>query len=287
MSTVRSIERRIFQRRLADRELHTLAASQVALPRRPSEWGGIWSGYMIFAGVAILLLSFVLGVGFSSVNPMRPSSWAGAGSGMAIWSVIVLLIATFIGAWVAGRTPASTRRQGIAKGLVLWGMILLSALFISAWVAGQAINVAASGTVAAGNALTGASRTGVTVLQGRLRNDGFNVSRAQAADIGARIAAGHNGSAATALAHDSGQPPAAATTEVGKLRSSVAGIGGNVSSLAAKAAPAAKSSGSTLAWAYFWLALITLCCAVAGGALGGGGLRRTSASPRAPAAPLA
>ncbi len=280
MSTVRSIERRIFQRRQADRELHQLAAVQPGvLQMRGVEWNGVWSGYMIFAGVAILLLSFVLGIGFSSVNPMLPSSWAGAGSGMGIWSVIALLISTFIGCWVAGRTPPATRQHGIAKGLVLWGMILLTMLAIGGWVAGQAIKVAASGTAVASSALTGASQTGVTIFHGKLRTDGFNVSRAQAGDIGARIASGHTASAATALAHDSGMPLAAATAEVSKIRSSVSGVGGSVKSMASKAAPAAKTGGSAISWAYFWVALLGLGCAILGGALGGGGLRRSATTP--------
>ncbi|MGH9394702.1 MAG: hypothetical protein ACRD1E_11075, partial [Terriglobales bacterium] len=134
MSTVRSIERRLYVRRQLDRDLASQAAVGGGEIPRHMDWNGVWTGYMTFAGVSILLLSFVFGVGFSSLNPLESSSWSGVGTGTMAWSVVMILIATFLGAWVAGRTPRTSKKHGMMRGITLWGMILLTVLVVAGWV---------------------------------------------------------------------------------------------------------------------------------------------------------
>lgn len=110
------------------------------------EWNGIWTGYMTFAGVALILLSFVLAVGFSSLNPFSAASWRSVGGGVLGWSVVVVLIATWLGCWVAARTPRTTKKHGMMRGITLWGMILLTVLLVVGWVASTALGAVASAT---------------------------------------------------------------------------------------------------------------------------------------------
>lgn len=277
MSTVRSIERRIFQRRQLDREMHAFGESRTAIRVRGVEWNGVWAGFLVFVGLGMLLMFLVLGIGFSSVNPLNGASWASMGSGVAIWSVIALLISTFVGALVAGQTPPASRRHGMMKGLVLWGLVMLSTLLMAGWLAGHALTAAASTAGGAATAVTGAAATGTAALRGKLQSQGVTITRAQTADYETRLASGHSNSAARVLARDSGVPLARAQAITGRLKSSASGLGSAAAGLGTTAAKGAKTGGSAVTWAGFWLALIGLGCALAGGAVGGGGMRRTPA----------
>lgn len=142
MSTLRSIERRLYVRRQVDRDMAAQAVVATGEVPRHMEWNGIWTGYMTFAGVAIILLSFVLAVGFQSLDPFSSASWRSVGGGVLGWSLVVVLIATFLGAWVAARTPRTTRQHGMMRAVTLWGMILVTALLLTGWVAGTTIGAA-------------------------------------------------------------------------------------------------------------------------------------------------
>lgn len=262
MSTVRSIERRLYVRRQMDRDMAAQAAVAGGEVPRHMEWNGIWTGYMTFAGVAILLLSFVFGVGFSSLDPFARSSWASVGRGTMIWSAIVVLIATFLGCWVAGRTPRTTKRHGMMRGITLWGMILLSVLLLVGSIATTA--VAATSNVA-GSALSTAPQTGVSALQGVLQTNGINITQAQTATIATQLAAGDRTGAAATLATDANITDARANQILGQVAAPAAGA-------ASEAGRAVKTGGGSLSWGVFWIALIGLGCALAGGSIGGGGL---------------
>ncbi len=277
MSTVRSIERRMFLRRQMDRDLSRESQSGAAPQSQGMEWSGVWSGYAVFAGVGTLLLFLVLGIGFSSVNPINPASWASAGEGIAIWSVIVLLISTFIGAWVCGRIPAATRAHGIMKSITLWGLIMISSVFMMGWIAGRVVNAAAYAATGATTAFRHAATTGVNMLRGQLRADGLTVTRAQAAMIGGQMTAGHPGAATTTLAHDAAIPTARASAIIHSLAPNYSKLSGTASSIGKKVAAGAQQGGSTVSWIGFWLALISLGCAIAGGAVGGGGMKMKKA----------
>lgn len=262
MSTVRSIERRLYVRRQADRDIASSAAVAGSESLRHMEWNGVWTGYMTFAGVAILLLAFVFGIGFSSLNPLSRASWASVGGGTMAWAVVVVLIATFLGAWVAGRTPRTTKQHGMMRGITLWGLILLSVLLVAGWVAGTAVS-AASGAAPALGAVAG---NGAARIEGVLQTNGITgVSNAQATTINTELMAGDHAAAAATLSAAAGIPTARANTILNQVAAPV----GNAATTAGEAV---KHGGGSLSWGLFWIALIGLGCALFGGAVGGGGL---------------
>lgn len=272
MSTVRSIERRLYVRRQADRDLTSQAQFAGGEIPRHMEWNGIWTGYMTFVGVGVLLLSFVWAIGFSSLNPLRASSWAGVGTGAVVWSVIVLLIATYLGCWVAARTPRTTKKHGMMKAITLWGLILLTVMFVVGW-AGSTV-VTAAGSMA-GSAATALNTNRTQSVQGVLQSNGINVTPAQATNISNQLIAGDRAGAATTLANDAGISSARATTILDQASTPVAGA-------ATAAGQAVKHGGGSLAWGLFWIALIGLGVALLAGATGGGGLMnfRRRATPQ-------
>ena len=262
MSTVRSIERRLYVRRQSDRDLASQAAVVGGEIPRHMEWNGVWTGYMTFAGVGILLLSFVFGVGFSSLNPLQASSWSGVGTGTMAWSVVVLLISLFLGAWVAGRTPRTTKKHGMMRGITLWGMALITALLIVGWVAGTAVQ-ATSGL--ASGAMSAISTNRSASVQGVLQSNGINVTNAQATTISNQLMTGDKAGAASTLASDANIPTARANDILGQVATPVAGA-------ATTAGQAVKHGAGSVSWGMFWIALIGLGVALLGGAVGGGGM---------------
>ncbi len=270
MSTVRSIERRLYIRRQADRDVASqVAATTVEAPRH-MDWNGVWTGYLAFVGFAVLLVSFVLGIGFSALNPAAAGSWAGVGAGAMAWSVVMLLVATFAGAWVAGRTPRTSRRQGMMRGLVLWGMILATML----WVVGGAAGVAMSAAGGlAGSALSSVAGGHAATVQGVLRTNGISLTSAQAAAIAAQLMAGDRAGAAGTLAADAN----ITTTRAASLLNQVPPL--PAAGAASTAGEAVKTGGARAAWGLFWVSLIGLGCALLGGAVGGAGLQRRPLRP--------
>jgi len=271
MSTVRSIERRLYVRRMSDRELASQAAAvRGEMAPRAMEWNGIWTGFMVFVGVSVLLLSFVFGVGFSSLNPLESSSWTGVGAGTMAWSAVALLIATFLGAWVAGGTPATSRRHGMMRGVALWGLIMLTTLLLVGWVTGTAV-AATSGV--AGAALGNAPNLSAARVTSVLQNNGINnITQGQAATISTQLMSGDRTGAANTLATNANIPTARAESILNQVSAPVAGA-------ATSAGQAVKQGGTSVSWGLFWISLIGLGCAVLGGAAGGGGMELRRAIP--------
>lgn len=280
MGTVRSIERRMYVRRQADREMQ--AGRGVALAEAPGRfsWSGIWGGYLTFIGIGTLLLFFVMGIGFSNVNPLDVNSWQSVGGGVAVWSAIVLIISAFIGAWAAARGPkALTRSEGIKRGVVLWGLIMTSLLLVFGWMAGKVANVAA--TTAGGAAAAAAplmQQAAPATIQSTLARNGVTVTEAQATAISTRLTAGDRAGAATALSQAAG----VSTTRANALLDQITGpVTGQARTAGREAARGAATGGTAIAWGGFWLALITLGATILGGAIGSGGVafRRGTQAP--------
>jgi hypothetical protein len=270
MSTVRSIERRLYVRRQQDRDLVSQMATGTGEVPRHMEWNGIWSGYLTFIGFAVLFMSFVWGVGFSSLNPMRASSWSSVGGGVLGWSVVMLLIAMFIGAWVAGRTPRTSKRHGMMRGIVLWGMIMATILFIAGSIAGTAVSAVGS---MAGPALSSVAHGRGAAIQGTLNANGITITPAQATTISNQMMAGNRAGAASMLAADANISTARANTLLGQVPPAP------TAGAASSAGSAVKHGASGAAWGLFVLALIGLGCVLLGGAIGGGGIGRRQLRP--------
>lgn len=285
MGTVRNIERRMFVRRQQDRDLQAGTGQAAAKEGvRGLEWNGIWTGYLVWVGCEAILGFLILWIAFSNVNPLHAGSWVGVGGATVIWLAIITFISTYIGAWVAGRTPPGTKSHGIAKSLPLWGLIMLTVFLIVGFVASQAVTVAAGGVAAAGNAAPAATTATITQFRGALQSEGATVTQAEAAHIGAQMAAGNSAGAAATLSHDAGIPLAQAQTTLTRVQAGPAGqLAGIASNVGAAAATGAKHVGGSLAEGMFWIALITLGCAIGGGATGGGGLGKRFRGPWQPA----
>lgn len=152
MSTVRSIERRLYVRRQDDRDLrtgHGVAGLQSVVV---GPWNGLWQGYMVMLGVAILLVSLTMGIGLSTVTATSGTSWLHMGRGVTIWSIISVLIALFVGSWVAARGPANpSHSHGIARGITLWGMTMGTLLALVLWLGSMAATAAATAAAGAAN----------------------------------------------------------------------------------------------------------------------------------------
>jgi len=212
------MERRMFMRRQNER----LGAGQASAPATVAggEWSGIWAGYVVFAGSAVLLLFLVLGIGFSNVNPLDTGSWKAMAGSAAIWSGIAVLIATFLGGWAAARASLASRFQGVMRGLAVWGMVTITSLLL------------------AGSLASGA---------------------AQAATGAAQAAA----------------PVAAALGNQASTQASLPNSD-NAKGIGRQVAQGAATTGSAVAWGGFWLSVLTLLAAVAGGASGA----RSPGAPR-------
>lgn len=223
MSTVRTMERRLFMRRQNERLGNSPGAVQTAAAG--GEWTGIWTGYLVFAGSAVLLLFLVLGFGFSNVNPFDAGSWKSMAGGAAVWSGIAILVATFAGAWAAARSSLSTRMQGAMRGLALWGLVTITALLL------------------AGALVSGAAQVAVGSAQA--------IAPVAAAAGGGTIASAVTGAGP-------GAPAGGTGTASGTGNGSTTG----------RVAQGAANTGSAVAWGGFWLSLLVMLVALAGGAAG-------------------
>ncbi|MHB8736288.1 MAG: hypothetical protein ACYC6M_13385 [Terriglobales bacterium] len=277
MSTVRTMERRMFLRRQSER----LASVQpgAAPAGVATEWSGIWAGYLAFAGSAVLLLFLVLGIGFSNVNPLDVGSWKSLAGGAAIWSGIAILIATFFGAWAAARAPLANRTQGMMRGVALWGLVMITAMMLVGSLAAGAAQ-AAAGTASA--AVPIAAQGAVSEVQSTLQSNGVNVTQAQAGEIAARWASGDHGGAADLLSRQGGISTAQANSLLNQAAVQAQQSTGGISpaKVGRQVAQGAASGASAVAWGGFWLSLLSLIAAVGGGAVG------ASASPRPASQPV-
>jgi hypothetical protein len=274
-SAVRSIERRIFVRRQSDRQTPTEAGKPRLLVEH-IEWGGIWAGYAVSIGLAVLLTFLVLAIGLTSVNPMDVRSWISVAGGAAVWSAIVVLISIFIGAIVAGRTPASSRQYGVLRGVTLWGLLMLTAVIGFAWLATRMAPMAAqmarempsvgAGTLPAPQMLH-------SNVESALLSNNIRLSNGQIDDIAARLNAGDRVDASSTLANAAH----ISTNRADAILNQVAPPTTTTSQLQPagpqQLARGAATSAKTAAWAGFWMALLMLCVSVVGGAIGGGALK--------------
>ncbi len=94
-------------------------------------WGAIFGGAVAALGIWILLTTFGMALGFSTVNPERVSSLHASGIFTGIWSLISPLVALFAGGVVAGRSAgATTRLGGATHGVVMWGLTTLAGVYL-------------------------------------------------------------------------------------------------------------------------------------------------------------
>jgi hypothetical protein len=112
-------------------------------------WGAIFGGAVAALGLWMMLSSFGMAVGLTSVDPQNPGSLKSAGVFTGVWNVVAALVALLVGGLVAGRVGgAGTRVGGALHGLVMWGLAILA----GAWLIGNILSSAVSTAVSVGGA---------------------------------------------------------------------------------------------------------------------------------------
>lgn len=141
-------------------------------------WGAVFAGAFVALGVWVLLYTFALAIGLSSIDVSNPRS---VGLGTGIGSLVAPLIALFIGGLVAGRVAGPTDRAvGMTHGFVMWGLttvagviavgMLVSALVAGVVNAGGSLAQVAGQVAQAGQGGTGGGGLSADDLLGPLNN---------------------------------------------------------------------------------------------------------------------
>lgn len=127
-------------------------------------WGGVWSGFLIAAGVFLLLgvLGLAVGITTADIGLDEDLNASALGTGAAIWSAVTLLIALFIGGMVATRsTMIYGRAAGVIEGVLIWVLALLALIYM----AGSGIGLVTSGVMGTlGAAVKGATVVAATTV---------------------------------------------------------------------------------------------------------------------------
>jgi hypothetical protein len=275
-------------------------------PRARMSWGAIFGGAFTTLGLWLLLYTFGLAVGLSSIDTSGAGSMRPSGVFAGVWAIITPLISLFIGGWVAGRgIGVFNRSSGAIHGLVMWGLttlagaaalvMLLSAVVSGVFNVGRVMAAAGGGLggpgggvmvgePAGGGGPPTAQALGIDTSQAlplvndQLRAEGKPPITAAQLDMATRDAVrasiAHGSidreTLAQSIAAGTGLSPAGADQFAGQLQVQLeqkkAELQQNVKGGAAKAV---ETSGKAF-WGAFAALLLGLIAAVAGGALGGG-----------------
>jgi hypothetical protein len=192
-------------------------------------WGALFAGFFFGFGIWMLLLALGAGIGFAAFDPRDLQHWQGLGIGFGIWGVIAGIVAMFLAGWLAARLSSSeSRTTGMLHGAALWGFMLVAGI----WIATMAIG-----------------RTAATAAQ----------------------AAGGAAQAAASAAGDASANPQnrqEMENQANRAEQQVQGMAQNLSENRDEAAAAAKTAGTTGAWAFFLYGVLTLAASMLGGRAG-------------------
>jgi hypothetical protein len=128
-------------------------------------WGAVIAGAVTALALWLLLYSFGLAVGLSSLDPRNPGSVRPSGIFTGIWALVAPLVALFAGGWVAARgANVLGRGDGARHGLVMWGVTTLVgasmvAMLMSA-IVGGAVSLGKAAASAGGEAIGAAAKGG-------------------------------------------------------------------------------------------------------------------------------
>lgn len=117
-------------------------------------WGAVIAGWMVAGGIALLLYTAGIALGFHMFDPYDTSGTAkGLGIGTAVWMVLTWVVSLFLGgmfaSWFDGRDDQTT---GCLHGVTVWGLSLAMATTLLA--------LGLSGAAVGGGALLGGSAAG-------------------------------------------------------------------------------------------------------------------------------
>ncbi|MEO7053192.1 MAG: hypothetical protein ABI128_16150 [Rhodanobacter sp.] len=233
----------------------------------------IFAGWFIATGVAALLYTAGLALGFSSFDAWNAADSAkGIGIGTAIWMVLTWVTALFLGgmfaSWFDGRNDDTI---GAVHGLTVWGVSMVATAIWLAFGLSQAFTAngamvnmhpAHSGprTTASGSAAPAA----VMVLDANIARlipaDGRH-DHVPSAPITAALIAGHQDTASALLAADSGVAQSDTAASLARLAPEI--------QAARREAKAAADAAAHYAAMTLWIAFISALLAMLAAALGG------------------
>jgi hypothetical protein len=98
------------------------------------DWGAMWAGLVVTAGLAILLSLLVVALGVSIVGIDEVAPWQSVASGTAIVVPFAVLFAIYVGAWLTARLTAPSKRRGMLCGAIFWSLCLTGCMLFTIWV---------------------------------------------------------------------------------------------------------------------------------------------------------
>jgi hypothetical protein len=115
-------------------------------------WGAIWSGMFTFTTIWVVFGTLGMAIFATNANPGANAPITGQSTGIAVWSVILTIIAMYVAGRVTGHVAgASTRRDGVVHGIVMFGLSAVAAVILTSLSAA----VLSGGSGIAGNAHSG------------------------------------------------------------------------------------------------------------------------------------
>jgi hypothetical protein len=90
---------------------------------RRVHWGAVFGGWLVAAGIAYVLYTAGLAIGFTAIDTQAAASAEGVGIGTAIWVALTWIVSLFLGgmfaAWFDGSADDTT---GTLHGVIVWGL---------------------------------------------------------------------------------------------------------------------------------------------------------------------
>ncbi len=135
-----------------------------ASPPNDTRWSAVFAGAVAALSLWLMLYTFGLALGLSTMDPQEPGSFKSSGIFTGIWGLVSPLIALFVGGVIAGRGAGTFERgNGAIHGFVMWGLTALA----GAWLVTSLLSYLVSGVAGAGKSLMQAGGAAVTSVAGQ------------------------------------------------------------------------------------------------------------------------
>jgi hypothetical protein len=165
-------------------------------PRPVVGWGGVFSGFVVGAGVVVILTVLGIAVGVTAVPEPRTiggETTGRLGIGAGIWAALSLLVGFFVAGVVSTRATNHPDRVGaLIHGMLVWmlGIITATALVTSGIGVGVAGLFQGLGLLTRGAIVSGlATATGASADEAARALDDLRARVAEVRDDPARVAA--------------------------------------------------------------------------------------------------
>lgn len=114
--------------------METLESTGTSREHPAMRWGAVWAGWLLATGIAALLYTFGLAVGFSAIDWQSPAIMErGMPAGAIAWIILTWAASIWLGAmfatWFDGRNDTE---MGVIRGLAVWGLSLTATTILIA-----------------------------------------------------------------------------------------------------------------------------------------------------------